>query len=142
MPFIDYYSHQLAWFTQYVFTAASITMLYFTLFSDQRGKVVRTFFVLATASLAYYAKCVGLRETSLYDVHHVPIVRYLDWILTTPIMLGELCHIGHASPHVYDLVIGCDLLMLSCGQFDSIPHHHAFITRNTIIFCRYFLGFD
>jgi bacteriorhodopsin len=114
-PYLDHYSHMLAWWTQYAFTAATFTMLYFSLFHDQREKTVRTFFVIATAALAYYAKCEGLAEISLFGQGRVPIVRYVDWVLTTPIMLGELCHIGHAPNHVWDMVIGCDLLMLACG---------------------------
>jgi bacteriorhodopsin len=89
-------------------------MLYFSLFHSQREKVVRTFFVIATASLAYYAKCSGLGDIMLFG-RRVPLVRYADWILTTPIMLGELCHIAHAPNHVWDMIVGCDLLMLACG---------------------------
>ena len=45
----------------------------------------------------------------------VPIVRYIDWITTTPLMLFELCIIGGAEKHTTILVIGCNLIMHATG---------------------------
>lgn len=114
-PYLDHYSHMLCWWTQHVFTVATLVLFYFATFHAKKESFIRTFFVVATASLAYYAKCSGLGEANLFGNERVPWVRYVDWILTTPIMLAELCHIGHAPDHTFDMIIGCDLLMLSCG---------------------------
>jgi bacteriorhodopsin len=124
----------LSWWTQHLFTIAALVLLYLAVFYGDPSKFVRTFFVIATAALAYYAKCSGLGELNMFGMEHVPIVRYLDWILTTPIMLSELCHIGHAADETYDMVIGCDLLMLSCGIASALIPASSKSTEKNIFF--------
>jgi len=75
---------------------------------------VVTFFVMAIAALAYLAKISGMGEIKLGG-RKLPIIRYIDWITTTPLMLFELCVVGGAEKHTAILVIGCDLLMLTGG---------------------------
>jgi bacteriorhodopsin len=133
-PYLDHYSHVLCWYTQYMFTIATIILFYFATFHDQKEKFIRTFFVVATAALAYYAKCSGIGEANLFGNERVPWVRYVDWILTTPIMLSELCHIGHAPDDAYDMIIGCDLLMLSCGIASALIPGHLYMKQKCFYF--------
>ena len=45
--------------------------------------------VMAIAALAYLAKISGMGEIKL-DGRKLPIIWYIDWITTTPLMLFEL----------------------------------------------------
>lgn len=75
---------------------------------------VVTFFVELIASTAYFAKVNGYSDVVISG-RTVPIVRYIDWITTTPLMLFELCIIGGAEKHTAMLVIGCNLIMHAAG---------------------------
>lgn len=72
------------------------------------------FLVISVAFAAYFVKAVDMGDAMILG-RRVPVVRYADWIITTPIMLYELCAIGEAKSHVVIMVIGCDLLMLGFG---------------------------
>ena len=44
-------------------------------------------------------------------LEQVPIIRYIDWVATTPLMLFELCMIGGAEKATTIFIIGCDSLL-------------------------------
>ena len=50
----------------------------------------------------------------------VPMARYVDWILTTPLMLYELCRLGGADGSTTLMIIGCDLVTLSFGLISAM----------------------
>ncbi len=75
---------------------------------------VITFFVMLIAATAYFAKVNGYSDVVISG-RTVPIVRYIDWITTTPLMLFELCMIGGAEKHSTILVIGLNLIMHAAG---------------------------
>ena len=113
-PCLDHFCHQLLWITQGSFTIATITLLGFYIAHDHPASFVNTFFVQAIAAVAYFIKANHVGEFKMGETN-VPIVRYVDWITTTPLMLYEICHIAHAKTHEVIMVIGCDLLMLGLG---------------------------
>lgn len=118
-PCLDYYCEQLCWLTQFIFTIATIVLLGFYASFDHPAPFVNTFFVQAIASIAYFVKASHAGDLVIADTH-IPFVRYVDWITTTPLMLYELCHIAHAESHVIVMVLGCDLITLFLGISSAV----------------------
>jgi len=88
-----------------------------------------TFFVCAIASLAYLTMAYG------YGIYMMPpdadwcvrpfyYARYVDWALTTPLMLLEICAIAGASNDAKLWLVGTDFFMIIAGLIG------AFITTN------------
>ncbi|CAK9004397.1 unnamed protein product [Durusdinium trenchii] len=108
------FAHVVAKIVWMLFFLAT-SLLVFLLVADIHPEAfVITFFVMFIAQLAYFAKVTGYSDVVLGG-RTVPIVRYIDWITTTPLMLFELCMIGGAEKHTTILVIGCDLIMHATG---------------------------
>jgi bacteriorhodopsin len=118
-PTIDACAHKFAVFTYWLFAIATAVILLFILVHEQGSVFVNTFFVMALATIAYRYKCSHLAEIK-FKGKHVPIVRYLDWLFTTPIMLYELCHIAHADQSTTVLICGLDIIMLVCGICSAV----------------------
>ena len=113
-PCLDHFCQQLLYITQGMFLIATIVLLGFYIAHDHPASFVNTFFVQAIAAVAYFIKSNHVGEFKMGETN-VPLVRYVDWITTTPLMLYEICHIAHAKTHEIVMVIGCDLLMLGLG---------------------------
>lgn len=118
-PCLDHYCEQLCWFTQFAFSVATIVLLVFYATHNHPAAFVNTFFVQSIAAIAYFVKASHAGEVVISGTH-IPFVRYVDWITTTPLMLYELCHIAHAESHVIVMVIGCDLITLSLGITSAV----------------------
>jgi bacteriorhodopsin len=118
-PCLDYYCEQLCWLTQFIFTIATIVLLGFYASFDHPAPFVNTFFVQAIASIAYFVKASHAGDLVIANTH-IPFIRYVDWITTTPLMLYELCHIAHAESHVIVMVLGCDLITLFLGISSAV----------------------
>ena len=65
----------------------------------------------------------------------VPVARYIDWILTTPLMIYEICHVGGAPYHIILMAIGCDELMLSAGIVAACLDRRRDRSQMTAWFC-------
>lgn len=65
------------------------------------------------------AEVTGMGEATIAG-RKVPIIRYIDWVATTPLMLFELCMIGGAEKHTFFMVIGSDLMMLMGGIVSAV----------------------
>ena len=124
-PCLDHYCEQLCWYTQFAFSVATIILLIFYATHNHPAAFVNTFFVQSIAAIAYFVKASHAGEVIISGTH-IPFVRYVDWITTTPLMLYELCHIAHAESHVIVMVIGCDLITLSLGITSAVmdQEHH------------------
>ena len=112
------FSHLVAWTTMVLFAIGALILLilFGTLDNNHKEPIAGTFAVCSIAACAYLAKNTGMGEIVVYGTA-VPIARYLDWILTTPLMLYELCHIGGADTATTTVVIVSDILMLATGIF-------------------------
>eukprot|EP00913_Durusdinium_trenchii_P029479 g27632.t1 len=108
------FAHMTAWVVQILFSLASLLLLVLWIRHVHPEAYVVTFFVMVIAALAYLAKVTGMGD-AVIGGRKVPIIRYIDWIATTPLMLFELCMIGGAEKHTFFMVIGCDLMMLTGG---------------------------
>ncbi len=118
-PCLDYYCEQLCWYTQFAFSIATTVLLIFYATHNHPAAFVNTFFVQSIAAIAYFVKASHAGEVVISGTH-IPFVRYVDWITTTPLMLYELCHIAHAETHVIVMIIGCDLITLSLGITSAV----------------------
>lgn len=113
-PCLDYYCEQLCWSTQFAFSISSLVLLILYATHNHPAGFVNTFFVQSIAAVAYFVKASHAGEVVIAGTH-IPFVRYVDWITTTPLMLYELCHIAHAPVYAIVMIIGCDLMTLSLG---------------------------
>lgn len=84
---------------------------------------------MSIAAAAYFAKVTGMGDAVIAG-RKVPIIRYIDWIATTPLMLFELCMIGGAEKHTTIFIIGCDLMMLVGGIVSAM-----FVPKAKFGFC-------
>lgn len=113
------FSHWVAWVVHILFSLASLLLLILWITQEHPEDYVVTFFVVTIASLAYFAKVTGMGEATIAG-RKVPIIRYIDWVATTPLMLFELCMIGGAEKHTFFMVIGSDLMMLMGGIVSAV----------------------
>jgi bacteriorhodopsin len=118
-PCLDYYCEQLCWLTQFAFTISSLVLLILYATHNHPAGFVNTFFVQSIAAVAYFVKASHAGEVVISGTH-IPFVRYVDWITTTPLMLYELCHIAHAPVYAIVMIIGCDLMTLSLGITSAV----------------------
>lgn len=89
-------AHKVAWVVQILFTLASLLLLALWIRHVHPEAYVVTFFVTSIAAAAYFAKVTGMSDVVIAG-RKVPLIRYIDWIATTPLMLFELCVIGGAE---------------------------------------------
>ena len=45
--------------------------------------------------------------------------RYIDWIVTTPLMLHALCHFAHAPDEIWSFMVFSDIVMIVSGLIAS-----------------------
>jgi len=108
------FAHVVGWIVWVLFTLATLLLVALLVAKVHPEAFVITFFVMLIAATAYFAKANGYSDVVISG-RTVPIVRYIDWITTTPLMLFELCMIGGAEKHTTILVIGCNLIMHAAG---------------------------
>eukprot|EP00438_Fugacium_kawagutii_P028557 Skav227723 [mRNA] locus=scaffold802:136774:138402:+ [translate_table: standard] len=108
------FAHVFGWIVWVLFALATVLLVVLIVAKVHPEAFVVTFFVELIASTAYFAKVNGYSDVVISG-RTVPIVRYIDWISTTPLMLFELCIIGGAEKHTAMLVIGCNLIMHATG---------------------------
>ena len=97
------------------------------------------FFVASVSALVYYSMWSETGVMHVADGDVVRIVfpaRYLDWAVTSPLMLVGLGLLGNASlPSILGMV-GCDLVMIGCLYTSSIyaPVHKYFWFGVAVVF--------
>ena len=119
-------------FTFFLFVAATLIMLGMWAWYAKVEAFVGTFLCQSIAAVAYLWKSLHMGDAVIFG-KTVPVVRYIDWITTTPIMLYEITHIAHADFQTMFMIIGCDLLTLSFGITSAMLDHHL-LTLKTCMF--------
>lgn len=72
--------------------------------------------VCLVASLAYLTMASGIGfYTNCVNGRQMYYVRYIDWLITTPMMLLALCHFGNARTVLTNYLISMDILMILSG---------------------------
>jgi bacteriorhodopsin len=72
------------------------------------------FFIALWAAINYYAMITGLTVTEVFG-QEVYWGRYVDWAVTTPLLLISLGVIAGARPKLIAGVVGADLVMIITG---------------------------
>merc|ERR1711988_384355 len=118
--------------------------------SGKRKFEYLSFTINAIASLAYLTMAVGYGSTEVNGKQFF-YARYVDWALTTPLMLLDLILLGHgdnASAETICHIIAMDILMIVSGLIGALQggHHScwAFFTFSMCAFVPifYYLLFD
>lgn len=78
-----------------------------------------SFFVCLWAACMYLSMALGHTE-ALIGGQEIYWERYLDWIVTTPLLLLDLGVLAGARPNLIGAVIGTDIFMIVTGIFASL----------------------
>ena len=110
--------------------AVIIAAVGFSLPNQERHHVTASFFVCAIAACAYFAMATG---TGTWMVNGEPVfyARYVDWLVTTPLLLLGLLTVGlapltgggeaaRARNGLIGWVLGADVLMIATGLVASL----------------------
>lgn len=129
--------------------AVLIALLGFRLPKGERHHVTASFFVCAIAACAYLAMATGLGTV---DVDGTPVfyARYVDWVVTTPLLLLGLMTVGMAALSgggtaarerngLMGFVIGADVMMIATGLIASLRGDNADKWLWYAISCFFFL---
>merc|ERR1711998_533059 len=76
--------------------------------------------VCSIASLAYLTMALGHGYISKCDGRSFYYARYVGWMLTTPLMLWDLCVLGSAHSRTRLFIIVMDVLMIGSGLIGGL----------------------
>jgi bacteriorhodopsin len=100
---------------------------------DEESHTIIHVIVPIVAACAYFAMARGQGGEVMSDGHVFFYARYVDWSITTPLLLLGLCitalHGAHRRPALVAAVLGADLLMIATGLFSGLSEAH--VTRWT-----------
>merc|ERR1712100_243877 len=77
-------------------------------------------FVCLIASLAYLTMATGHGYYTRCDGRQFYFARYIDWVLTTPLMLHSLVHFAGGSDDTFIYMFFMDILMIVAGLVASV----------------------
>jgi len=98
-----------------------------------------TFFICAIAALAYLAMASGHGYIQLGRAQPVYYARYIDWILTTPLMLWDLLELAGADGHTIFIAVTMDALMIGAGLIGALLIEHKIRWAFFVMGCVFFL---
>lgn len=107
---------------------------------SERWRVLLTlnFFITTIAAVLYLVMLTGQGE-GVYNDHNSYWVRYVTWLLSTPLLLLVLTHLGQTRRSTIGGLLGANALMLATGFLADIypqPHNITWY----IVSCGAFLG--
>jgi bacteriorhodopsin len=76
--------------------------------------------VCLIASLAYLTMATGNGWYAQCESGRIFFfARYIDWIITTPLLLHALAHFGNFTDEIWNFVLACDVIMIVSGLIAS-----------------------
>ena len=88
---------------------------------DEEGHTILHVVVPVIASLSYFAQATKQGSVVLPDGREFLFARYVDWAVTTPLLLLGLTmtalHGAHRRPGLVAAILGADVLMIVTGGF-------------------------
>lgn len=115
---------------------------------SERHHVTASFFVCAIAACAYLALATGIGTITISETE-IFFARYVDWVVTTPLVLLGLLTVGMVATAVgaagrersglIGFVLGADILMIVTGFVAALRNGHDDIWRWYAISCVSFL---
>jgi len=121
-----------------------VSCLYFLQAAMQRKAKDRTFemitfFICAIASIAYLVMASGHGFQRNRTRQPLFYARYVDWLLTTPLMLWDLLELAGADGYTIFIACGMDVLMILSGLIGGLLITHqirwAFFVFGCVFFC-------
>lgn len=117
---------------------------------EERHHLVLSFFVPVIAACAYFAMATGQGDLQVDD-RRVYFARYLDWVLTTPLLLLGLLIVGlplmrrnmedsRSRNGLIGAVVGADVGMIVAGLFASLSTDSMARWVWYVISCGFFLA--
>lgn len=98
-----------------------------------------TFFITAIATLAYLVMAAGHGFQRNRTRQPLFYARYVDWLLTTPLMLWDLLELAGADGYTIFIACGMDVLMILSGLIGGLLITHqirwAFFVFGVVFFC-------
>lgn len=98
-----------------------------------------TFFICAIASLAYLVMASGHGYIQLGHAQPLYYARYVDWLLTTPLMLWDLLELAGADGSVIFIAVTMDALMICAGLIGALLIEHQIRWAFFVFGCVFFL---
>jgi bacteriorhodopsin len=107
------------------FIGMFVPTIYFSLatMKEPAGKKyfhVVTTMITAIASLAYLSMASGYGFVIRNDGREFFYARYIDWVVTTPLLLLDLAGLAGATPDTTLWLIGTDVLMIVAGLIGAL----------------------
>lgn len=91
---------------------------------DEEAHTVIHGIIPLVAALAYFAMATGQGGVKLADGSTYWYARYVDWSITTPLLLLGLAitalHGAHRRPALVAAVLGADVIMIATGFFSGL----------------------
>lgn len=91
---------------------------------DEEAHTLIHTIVPVVAALAYFSMAIGQGGVGLPDGRVFWYARYVDWSITTPLLLLGLCitalHGAHRRPGLVAALLGADVLMIATGMFSGL----------------------
>ena len=91
---------------------------------DEEAHTVIHAMVAMVAALAYFAMAIGQGGVRLADGRVFWYARYVDWSITTPLLLLGLCitalHGAHRRRALVAALLGADVMIIATGMFSGL----------------------
>ncbi len=124
---------QTAWLWFYVACMAAGAMLFLTWSRNPKGvphyEYAIAIFIPVWSGLAYLAMAMGQGIVEI-NGREVYVARYLDWLVTTPLLLGSLAFTAmfysqHKHISLVAALMGADVVMILTGLFADLTEREA-----------------
>lgn len=105
------------WLTAALMLIGSIiTFIFWLTTEDNEDRSIYgfTFTITLVATLAYCAKGIGQGTITVFG-KDIAWARYLDWLVTTPLLMVDLCKLAHAPSAVMIMLVCIDIIMITGG---------------------------
>ena len=91
-----------------------------------RDMSVNSLLIVATAGTAYLLMAFGYGSTVVDGTREIFYARYVDWAITTPLLLWDLSKLAGVPFSTTKLLLGLDELMILLGLFAALEadEHH------------------
>nr|AHH02111.1 protein 72 [synthetic construct] len=118
------------------FVAATVVFVFLFFLHGKREHYVLNFFCVAIAALGYFANANGMGFVNV-NSYTVNFARYLDWSITTPLLVIDLAELGERPFAIKLTLVFADFLMIATGLFCALcpaPMRWGFFAFSCLFF--------
>ncbi len=109
--------------------AALFLFVSFRARAEDRHHYLTSFLIVLVAATAYFAMSIGQTHVTLSDGHSIYYARYIDWAITTPLLLLGLATIGMTAISVNRTLVyamlASDVYMILTGLAGALSVDHS-----------------